>query len=495
MLAKYGPESIGIVAGPLLSLEEATTVERFAREAISTTCWSIALEPQDRMIAERTSKKANSVLPEQLAECDCVFLVGDLFSQYPVVSRGVLSARYAKRGNRVITVDPRSCATIQFSDEWVKVAPAGEWAALAYLLKQAIRLTGGGGTKWERISDEALLSISGTSRQLLEGILEELLRATNLAVWVSSESAGELAQRLGSTLASVLSSKARELLIYESGNGLGVFQVARRGMFIEDFLRLVARRKFRALFAFGYDLFSEYPSESLKRGLNEVEFLVAGDMYMTETGKVATVFFPLASWLEAEGSYLSLDGRIINLEPVLPPPGDGQPLRRLLELIARRLGRQIEIPEAPAISEEKAEKENLESELMLLEKAVYEAVESQPRVSRVSKEYPYVMEMCRDPLHTGNGLISRNSRFAKGPAWVEMSYLDFRNLGLSKEGFVKVTSEFGEGVFLARPNKGLPKGMVAACKAYPEVRGLLGRYASLTGEKGTPWDRVAVERW
>ncbi|PLX26119.1 MAG: hypothetical protein C0600_11225 [Ignavibacteria bacterium] len=96
--------------------------------------------------------------------------------------------------------------------------------------------------------------------------------------------------------------------------------------------RKIREDKIRAAFVFG-----ENPSasEEYNAFINNLEFLVVADMFMTETAQMADVFLPLANYLEGEGHLTNWAGERQKTNPI-GESGTGMSnidmLRKLLEI-------------------------------------------------------------------------------------------------------------------------------------------------------------------
>ncbi|MDT8325639.1 MAG: molybdopterin-dependent oxidoreductase, partial [Bacteroidota bacterium] len=96
--------------------------------------------------------------------------------------------------------------------------------------------------------------------------------------------------------------------------------------------RKIREDKIRGAFIFG-----ENPSasEDYNAFVNNLEFLVVADMYMTETAQMADVFLPMSSYLESKGHLTNWAGVRQQTNPI-GEPANGmsniEMLRRLLEI-------------------------------------------------------------------------------------------------------------------------------------------------------------------
>ncbi|MFN8516734.1 MAG: NADH-quinone oxidoreductase subunit NuoG [Thermomicrobiales bacterium] len=71
--------------------------------------------------------------------------------------------------------------------------------------------------------------------------------------------------------------------------------------------------------------------------LEEIEFLVVQDMFLTDTARRAHVVLPAVSWAEKDGTFTNLERRVQRLRPAVRPPGEARPDWRVLRDLGKRL--------------------------------------------------------------------------------------------------------------------------------------------------------------
>ena len=88
----------------------------------------------------------------------------------------------------------------------------------------------------------------------------------------------------------------------------------------------------RALHIMGENpMMSEPNLNHTRHMMEQVEFLVAQDLFINESGAYADVFLPAASWAEKEGTFTNTDRRVQRVRKALEPRGQ----------VARRLGNHL----------------------------------------------------------------------------------------------------------------------------------------------------------
>jgi predicted molibdopterin-dependent oxidoreductase YjgC len=72
-----------------------------------------------------------------------------------------------------------------------------------------------------------------------------------------------------------------------------------------------------------------------------LELLVVHEMFLSDTAQLAHVVLPTASFVEIEGTYTNLEGRVQKLNAAISPvPGTAPTIAILME-IANRMGQQL----------------------------------------------------------------------------------------------------------------------------------------------------------
>lgn len=81
-------------------------------------------------------------------------------------------------------------------------------------------------------------------------------------------------------------------------------------------------------------------SNFVRRALEKLEFYTAIDFFLNDTARYADVVLPGSLQEEDEGTITQVEGRIIKINPAVTPPGDARQDWRIIQDIARALGRE-----------------------------------------------------------------------------------------------------------------------------------------------------------
>jgi len=110
------------------------------------------------------------------------------------------------------------------------------------------------------------------------------------------------------------------------------------GMATRGMLTAAAEGRLAALLVFEEDLVTALSGDvAAAEALEKLELLVAHDLFLTATAKLAHVVLPATSFYEKDGTFTNFKGRVQRVMPALEPFGQTIPLRDIL----RRLGFQL----------------------------------------------------------------------------------------------------------------------------------------------------------
>jgi predicted molibdopterin-dependent oxidoreductase YjgC len=93
------------------------------------------------------------------------------------------------------------------------------------------------------------------------------------------------------------------------------------------------------LWIFGHELHeSRWPAEQVRAALERVECVVFQGSLASPTSERAHLLLPSAAWVEREGTYTNVDGRVQRFWKAVEPLGEARPDWDILAEVARGLG-------------------------------------------------------------------------------------------------------------------------------------------------------------
>jgi NADH-quinone oxidoreductase subunit G len=116
--------------------------------------------------------------------------------------------------------------------------------------------------------------------------------------------------------------------------GPGYIPVSTPGLGAADIYAAVADGGLKALYVLGADPVGD----GLMDGRGRLDFLVAQELFMTETAALADVVLPGQSWAEREGTFTNGERRVQRYYPGISRVGDSRPDWQILAEVGERVG-------------------------------------------------------------------------------------------------------------------------------------------------------------
>lgn len=231
----------------------------------------------------------------------------------------------------------------------------------------------------------------------------------------------------------------------------------------------------------------------VRAALEQVPFLVVVDIFLNETGQMADVVLPAASFAEKGGTFTSTERRVQLIRPALPAPGVARPDWQILTDLANRLGASWSYDHPgeiftemsgltgsyAGISHARLNQEGglqwpcptpdhpgtpvLHAAKFSRGLALFCPVAYVPPVEEADLEYPFILSTGRILFHWHGGTLSRRSPGldAIAPAAeVEINPDDARRFHIRTGQMVRVTSRRGEVTAAARITPRSPQGTI-----------------------------------
>ncbi len=108
-----------------------------------------------------------------------------------------------------------------------------------------------------------------------------------------------------------------------------------------------------SLVLLGCDPARDHPRPILARqALENAGFVVALDLFLSDTAQLADVVLPLEGFAETEGTVTNLEGRVQKVNRIIPGPGRSRPAWSVLGDLSRRMGGDLGAPSAEVLMEE-----------------------------------------------------------------------------------------------------------------------------------------------
>ena len=261
------------------------------------------------------------------------------------------------------------------------------------------------------------------------------------------------------------------------------------GLTTTEIMSAVGPGGVRALYIMGENpMMSEPNLNHTRHMMEQLEFLVAQDLFINESGAYADVFLPAASWAEKEGTFTNTDRRVQRVRKALEPRGESRPdwkiVCRLAERIEKRLGRPQSafwayqgsaevleemgrvVPEYAGVKYRRIENQGLQTpvwddshpgtpylftESFPSGKGKFHPLEYVPAVEMPDEEYSFILTTGRLLEHWHGGTLTRHSKLDDlyPEARIEMNPADASRLKIEDGQAVRVSSRRGSIVLRA----------------------------------------------
>jgi predicted molibdopterin-dependent oxidoreductase YjgC len=236
---------------------------------------------------------------------------------------------------------------------------------------------------------------------------------------------------------------------------------------------------------------SDPDTNNVRKALENVEFLVVQDLFLTETAKLADIVLPAASWAEKDGTFTNTSRAVQKIRKAVESPGEAKPDWFILTEMAKACGASWNFDSPQAVMEEIRRfvpqyggitYERLEGEILMWPcpdethpgtpilysdgfprgKARFAPCEWHKPHENADDEYPFIATTGRSLYHFHTGTMSRRSPMGEyiDSLYVEINPEDAKELKVADGEMVKVTSRRGHVTGRALVTDRVPRGMV-----------------------------------
>ncbi len=118
----------------------------------------------------------------------------------------------------------------------------------------------------------------------------------------------------------------------------------------------LAEGELKGLVLLGSDPVRDFVDPALARkALEAAEFVVAFDLFLSDSARMADVVLPVEGFAESEGTVTNLEGRVQKVNRLIPGPGQSRPTWSILDDLAARMGGDLGAASAEDVSREIAD--------------------------------------------------------------------------------------------------------------------------------------------
>jgi len=229
-----------------------------------------------------------------------------------------------------------------------------------------------------------------------------------------------------------------------------------------------------------------------REGLENLDFLVVQDIFLTETAELADVVLPGVSFAEKDGTFTNTGRRVQRVRKAIPEVGKSKQDWEIIQEISQRMGYPAiyhspeEIMEEiafltpsyggihydrldghglqwPCPSRDYPGTPYLHKDIFTRGKGLFTAVDYIPPAELPDKEYPFLLSTGRILYHFHTGSLSRRSKPLNNispEGFLEVNPLDGENLNIKDNDWVRVSSRRGQVETKVKITDRVDKGVV-----------------------------------
>lgn len=519
LVRDFGPQSLGIIGSAKTTNEECYSLVKLARGVIGTPNIDGACRFYDasivRALLETIGTPASQIDLNSVAQAGSMLIVGaNVMEQLAHIGARIEDA--ADNGCRVVAVDPRTTRLAPHTSLFLHPDPGTDLIWARALIKAIIdrqlyvdsTVEMPGFEELRASLDDQPRHAPGIDSDAIIEAAELLAKNPPLVVMFGL---GVLQQLDSSQIVKALANIAILLggsilplrgqnnaqgasdlgLAYDLLPGYGLLSdpAARKvweivwgrqlspelGMSALNMIRACGSGEIKGLMVFGENVALSAPNteESLK-ALDNVDFLVVSDLYLTETARLADVVFPACSFLEKDGTFTNIERRVQRVRKVFEPIGDSKSDLDIIADLASALGAEMPrdpkkvmseistgVPLYRGISYDKLN-ESWGQQWPLVGAGTKLAPISRTSVER-DKDYPFLLIASRVNYHQQTGTMSAKSTVLAREypeSYAELNKDDAEKLGVRPGRLIRISSRSGSLTRTLTLSASVPVGCV-----------------------------------
>jgi formate dehydrogenase major subunit len=279
---------------------------------------------------------------------------------------------------------------------------------------------------------------------------------------------------------------------------------SKRGLTVVEIINAAIAKEIRGMYIMGENpAMSDPDAHHAREALASLDFMVAQEIFLTETCYLADVILPATAWPEKSGTVINTDRMVQLGRQALDAPGDAMPDLWIIQQLALRLGLDWSYTGPEDVFEEMRQAmpsiagitwSRLEAEGCVTYPCLKEGDPGDPVVfidrfptetgkarfvpadiipaERPDAEYPMVLITGRQLEHWHTGAMTRRAGVLDAiepEATASLHPLDIERLGVEPGEVITVRSRRGAVTLYARADDGTPEGAVFIPFCYYEA--------------------------
>ncbi len=547
---EFGSDSVGVLASAKCTNEENYLMMKFARAVLGTNnvdhCARLCHSSTVLGLGASFGSGAMTNSIEELENADCILITGsNTTEQHPLVARYIMRAE--QNGAKLIVIDPRAIPLTQFADLHLRQRPGTDVAWINGFMniiinegladKQFIDERTEGYEELAKIvskyTPENVEKITGIPKEKLIEAARMYAKAERASIVYSMgitqhttgvdnvKSCANLALLTGnvgkpSTGVNPLRGQVNVQGACDVGalpNVYSGYQTVideknrakfeeawktklppKPGLTVIDQINAAHNGTLKMMYIMGENpMVSDPDITHVKEGLNNLEFLVVQDIFLTETAELADLVLPAASYAEKDGTFTSTDRRVQMVRKAIEPIGESIPDWQVICNLAKKMGSNIfeylsaadimnEIASLtpiyggmayerldkiglqwPCPSKEHGGTPYLHKDKFSRGKGSFTCIEFKEPAELPDQEYPLNLTTGRVIFHFHTGTMTRRTEILNKEmqtGYVEINPIDAKRLDVTDGEQVLVQSRRGEIKIQALTTERVPEGVI-----------------------------------
>ncbi|MDP3731829.1 MAG: formate dehydrogenase subunit alpha [Candidatus Omnitrophota bacterium] len=528
---KYGPDALAVCTSARCTNEENFLMMKFARAVLGTnnvdhcarTCHAATVAGLNQSFGSGASTNSYDELPDM----DCIFIIGSNPTEaHPILGWRVMTA--IDNGAKIIVCDPRKILVAESAHIYIQQYPGTDIALLNaminFIVTQGLhdkefiaKWTEGFSELWDVVKDytpESVEDVTGVKAELIKqaarlyatssrscimyslGMTEHtvgtdnIIAMANLAMvtgHVGKEFSGLYPMRGQNNVQGACDMGALPNVysgyqpVTDEGArkkfeaAWGVSLPTSKGLTLTDMMYKAIDGSLKCFYIIGEDQLRTDPNTHwVEQALDNLEFLVIQEIFLSETAKKADVILPGASFAEKNGTFTCAERRFQRVRRAIEPLS-GKTDGDIICEIAKRLGYQMQSDPKKACDEmasltplyagvnferldgnglqwpvpEKGHPGTPVVHLGQFRRGLgkFIPVKNRPPAEVPDKEYPFILSTGRMLFHYNTGTMTTRvpnllREFPRN--FVQINPMDAKGLGIRKNDLVKVLTRRGE---------------------------------------------------
>jgi len=549
-LKQYSPDAVAVLSSAKCTNEENYLMMKFARAVLKTNsvdhCARLCHASTVVGLGKTFGSGAMTNSIGELEDADCIFVIGsNTTEQHPLIARYIMRAR--AKGAKLIVADPRLIPLTQFADYHLRQRPGTDVALLNGLMNVILK------EGWEdkkfinertegfaelkevvkKYTPEEVEKITGIPKELIMeaariyaqaksasivysmGItqhttgVDNVVSCSNLALLtgnVGRPSTGVNPLRGQSNvqgacdmgaLPNVYSgyqSVADENIRAKFEKAWNTELPSQPGLTVVEMINEAAKGNLKAIYIMGENpMLSDPDINHVKKALENLEFLVVQDIFLTETAQLADMVLPGTSYAERDGTFTATDRRVQRIRKAIEPRGESKPDWQIICELARKMGSPgfeysspAEIMDEiasvtpiyggigyeriediglqwPCPSKEHSGTPYLHQEKFSRGKGKFFGIEFKEAAELPDADYPFILTTGRTIFHYHTGTMTRRTEALNREVptgYVEINFKDAEKLNIFEGEIVSVKSRRGKIEVKVLATRRVPEGVI-----------------------------------